>query len=132
LAAHINPGLVSTHYHLRKKFWFYFQPLLNVLACVNKILLLLLTQLMGHEIGSNVHILFQNALNDPNKIPNMVATVNCRKIFCGLKNRIFLKMKRLGKKMWGTWGGDVAFSVERLRFFSVIPALYSVLQNCAL
>jgi hypothetical protein len=61
----------------------------------------LLTQLMGHEIGSNV----QSALTDRNKVPNMVATVNCRKIFCGLKNRIFLKMNRLSQKMWGSWGG---------------------------
>jgi hypothetical protein len=65
----------------------------------------------------------------------MVATVNCRKIFYGLKNRIFLKMTRLGQKMWGSWGRTnktVAFSIESSCFFSVIPALYSVLHNCAL
>jgi hypothetical protein len=61
---------------------------------------------VGHEIGSDVHTVFQNALTDPNKIPNMVATANCRKIFCGLKNRIFLKMNRLGQKMWGSWGEE--------------------------
>jgi hypothetical protein len=68
----------------------------------------------------------------------MVATVNCRKIFCGLKNRIFLKMNRLGQKMWGSWGRgrerkkSVVFSIERLYSLSVIPALHSVLQKSAL
>lgn len=132
LATPINPGLISTCYHLRKKFWFSFQSLLNVLKCFNKILLLLLTQLVGHEIGSDVHIVFQNALTDPNKIPNMVATANCRKIFCGLKNRIFLKTNRLGQNMLGRRKKSVAFSIESLCFFPVIPALHSVLQNCAL
>jgi len=102
---------------------------LNVLKCFNKILLLLL---VGHEIGSDVHIVFQNALTDPNKIPNMVTTTNCRKIFCGLKNRIFLKMNRLGQKMLGRRKKSVAFSIESLSFFPVIPALHSVLHNCAL
>jgi hypothetical protein len=83
----------------------------------------------------NVQVVFQNALNDPNEISNLVANVKCREIFCGLNNRMFLKVKRLDQNTLGSCGGrkkSVAFSIISLCLCSVIPTSYSMLQNCAL
>jgi hypothetical protein len=52
--------------------------LLKVLACVDVIFLMFLTQQLGHEFGGNLmhfQIVIQNTLNNPEKITNVLATL---------------------------------------------------------
>jgi hypothetical protein len=52
LVVPVNPYLV-THDYLQKEFWFCLKPVLKVLACVEMIFLLLLTQQVGHKYEGN-------------------------------------------------------------------------------